>query len=67
MIVKSFFLVTMKDRFMGLLLSQSKQSKSGGKKRKLQRKALRLAAFSMLFGLGFYCFVFSPFSSFIGI
>ncbi len=43
------------------------KAKGGGKKRKLQSKALRLAAFSMLFGLGFLAFVFSPFSSFIGI
>lgn len=45
---------------------QSKQAKGCGKKRKLQRKALRLAVFSMLFGLGFLALFFLLFPLLLG-
>jgi hypothetical protein len=64
MFVKSFFfLVTMK--IHGFAVNPNKQ-KGCGKKRKLQRKALRLAVFSMLFGLGFLALFFLLFPLLLG-
>jgi hypothetical protein len=42
------------------------KQKGGAKKRKLERKALRLAAFSMLFGLGFLALFFLLFPFLLG-